>query len=294
VVSSVEARPGSLGAARGLSPAQGFRTYLRRALVWFRILTQVRGAKWRDQQRLLRSAAAGLRTLHRDLDRWVDPVATEDFTALVPGVGSFHVRAGTDDLWHVLPSREPTVFRVIARALARGDTFVDAGANIGFYTVLAARRIGPEGKVFAVEMMPETAAILRNHLALNRLTNVVVIEQALSRVSGEVVKASIRSEAVGQASIVVDQTGGGGSTLEVRTTTLDEVLREVPAIRLMKMDIEGAEPLALAGGAASLKKMSAVVFEHRLQESGDEIESLMRAAGLTLRKLDGANTLAER
>jgi FkbM family methyltransferase len=179
----------------------------------------------------------------------------------VAGIGRFAVRAGTDDILHVLSAREPHVRRAIEERLPQGGTFVDAGANIGFYSVLAAQLVGVGGQVVAFEMMPDTAAILRHHVALNCPDRVEIVEHALSDRSGEMVTASVEPGKHGQASIVASATPDGRVAVEVATVTLDAALAHVGPIDVLKMDLEGAEHLALKGAAAVLARTACVVFE---------------------------------
>lgn len=77
------------------------------------------------------------------------------------------------------PVRSDSASRVLADLLKDGGGFFDAGANIGIYSVLASRLAAGTGRIVAIEMIPETAAILREHLAMNQCHNVTVIEMDL-------------------------------------------------------------------------------------------------------------------
>jgi len=211
----------------------------------------------------------------------------------VRGIGRFHVRAMTDDLYHVLPSREAHVVSAVRANLGEGSTFVDAGANIGFFTILAAGIVGPRGRVYAIEMMPRTADRLRLNIAENDLTNVAVLEHALSAKSGEEVLATVPEHKFGRASIVNDAGGESHSTISVRTRTIDELLVESAGpIDLMKLDLEGAEALALKGAAEVLKRVRAIIFEQLRGQS--EAAELLEQSGFRLSTLDGNNFLAVR
>jgi len=206
----------------------------------------------------------------------------------VTGIGKFLLRKNTDDLWHVLPGREPAVLSTIEKYLESGSVFLDAGANIGVYTVLAGRIVGESGRVIAVEMMPDTARILRRHLAMNDLQNVVVVEKALADTTGTSIIARVPEGKFGQASIT---SGVGNDVMEthVRTVTLAEILDEIGEVTLTKMDLEGAEDIALVGAGDSLQRVRAVIFEDR----GDaHVSAMFRARGFSVERLDGANCLA--
>lgn len=191
-------------------------------------------------------------------------------------------------MWHILPARERSVMRVVTETVGPGDVFVDAGANIGYFTVLAASLVGDTGRVLAVEMMPDTAALLRQHVAMNGLANVEVTERALSDLPGQRVVARISAGKHGQASI---STSGvrDGVEVSVMTTTLSDLLADIDDIALMKMDLEGAEELAIRGAGRSLMRIRAIVFE---DWGGDGLASLLRENGFEVRRLDGNNSLA--
>jgi FkbM family methyltransferase len=243
-----------------------------------------------DAEILKRSSRqAWLHELH-DLDHWHDPLLIEDAAVTVHGVGCFELRTATDDLYHVVPYREQQVFDEIRARLRSGDVFVDAGANIGVFTVLAGNIVGPAGKVIAIEMIPETAARLRRHVAMNQLSNVSIVERALSDRSGQQITASIPEGRFGQASIV---RGAEGRAVSVETTTLDEVLGKLEGpIAVLKVDLEGAEAKAFAGARLTLARTQAVIFEE-LGDSSD-MTDLLSPAGFAIRHLDAHNLIAER
>ncbi|MCR6496042.1 hypothetical protein LJB71_07295 [Thermomonas sp. S9] len=116
--------------------------YVCRLGRWVIILWQIRGAKIADEGVLWVSAFVAPVTSLSNLGGWQDPVLLWDATLNVQGFGVFRVRARTDDLWHVLPWRERRLFRVIRKFLGEGDVFVDAGANIGVFSVLASLIVG--------------------------------------------------------------------------------------------------------------------------------------------------------
>lgn len=270
--------------------------YLQRLGRWPAILWQVRGATWRDRLTLLASAAAAPVVALRGLDAWQDPLLLRDARVRVRGLGEFLLRARTDDLWHVLPAREPALYAAIDATLREGDVFVDAGANLGVYTVLAARRVGAGGRVLCFEMMPDTADLLERHVRLNRLDNVTVVRKALSRRAGDRVVAVVEAGKHGQASIARERASPHARRIEVPTTTLDRELAGCARVRLMKLDLEGAELDALHGAAEALQRTEALVYE-RWGDAGaasDPVARLLDAAGFDCERLDGNNALARR
>ena len=97
-----------------------------------------------------------------------------------------------------LGSYEWEMQRRIAGQIEPGSVFYDVGANVGFYTLLGALRAGPAGWVYAFEPLPENAAFLRKHLAMNRIRNVEIFETAISDQSGTASFSSESTRAMGK------------------------------------------------------------------------------------------------
>lgn len=265
-------------------------TYVQRLVTWVWVMTSVRGLTAADQRALNASCRAALRNSARDLDVWCDPILLSDLTAKVAGIGTFHLRARSDDLYHVVPRREFRVLEALDRHLRPGDVVVDAGANIGFFTVAAVRRIGAAGRIVAVEMMPDTAAALREHLVLNGVENATVVERALADRAGLYVEATVRDGHFGQATIALGSTQSGGRQVQVETTTLADVLAGLPTVAVLKIDIEGAELDALRGAGAALQKVRVILFEQL--DSSPEVPDHLKAMGFDVSSLDGRNRIA--
>lgn len=271
-------------------PLRHLETYGRRLGIWQAAMREVRGATPADQAVIRRAFLRSPLDSARNLDRWQDPMLDADADVDVAGIGRFRVRGNSDDFWHVLPSREPAIFEAVRQLVRPGDTFVDAGANIGFYTVQAARCAGGTGQVIAIEMMPDTANILRMQIERNQLSNVRLVEAALSDVEGAEVVAHVSSGRFGQASLVAWTQGA--DAISVTTTTLARILEDLPRVALMKMDLEGAELPALRGAGPALDRIEAIIFEVHTAES--EAAGFLAGAGFAVRALDRRNALATR
>ena len=150
--------------------------------------------------------------------------------------------------------RDPDI-ALVRTLLSPGDIFVDGGANVGLFTLAAAARVGPMGRVLAFEPAPETAGMLRRNIALNSFHWVRVLEAALGETAGARSFTAFSGDAAGFSSFVPED-GGGGTTCEVRVLRLDDVIGrgELRALRLIKLDLEGAEVAALAGAARVLRE----------------------------------------
>jgi len=274
------------------TPVVRTEPYLRRLRNWMQVVRYVRGVSFADRRAVWSAFFAAPVTSFFGLDRWRDPMLARDATVEVAGIGRFRVRAKCDDLWHVLPSRERAVLEAIRTRLKPGDTFVDAGANIGFYTIIASKLDAPTGQVKAIEMMPDTAAVLRENIRINGATNVIVVEKALSDVAGQSVTATVAEGKYGRASISTAFAAEGKREVTVLTTTLSDILAGVKHVRLMKMDIEGVEEMALRGAGEALEHIDDIVFEVSGGES--KVGSIWGDMGFTLSSLDGRNCIASR
>ena len=152
-----------------------------------------------------------------------------------------------------LGSYEWKMQRRIVREVRAGSVFFDVGANVGFYSLLAAMRVGT-GRVYAFEPLPANVVFLRSHLEINCVRNVEVLEVAISDHSGTTTFASESTRAMGKLE------AGGGLTVQV--STLDRLIAEgrAAAPNCIKMDIEGGEFRALLGATESFAKFRPQLF----------------------------------
>lgn len=140
----------------------------------------------------------------------------------------------------------------VARHLAGpGDTALDLGANVGVYTRFLSERVGPAGRVVAVEPMPETFAFLARNVRALGLANATALNVAVSDAEGwaemEMPRFDWGGENHYQAQIVPAATSGGEPRVRVRTATADSIARELGSVDFVKMDVEGHELSVLAG-----------------------------------------------
>ena len=161
------------------------------------------------------------------------------------------IGAGYDAHW--LGIYEQNKARRLAAAIHPGNTVWDVGANVGYYTLLASRRVGPTGHVVAFEPLPANLAFLRTHIHNNALSNVQVVPKALgsSTTHARFEVHPVRS--MGKLS--------AGGNLEVEVIAGDNEIAHgrLPVPDVIKMDIEGGEVEALPGLQAALEK-ARVVF----------------------------------
>lgn len=146
-----------------------------------------------------------------------------------------------------------------------GSVFVDVGANIGLYTLKAARLAGPQGMVVAVEPGELAVGRLTDNVALNagsgRFAPVRIVRKALSDRNGTAVLHHVMAGGDLQAfSLLGDDTTAEGETVEL--ATLDTLVEELglPRIDCIKMDVEGAEPMVVDGARRSLERWHPTIF----------------------------------
>jgi FkbM family methyltransferase len=160
-----------------------------------------------------------------------------------------------------------------------GDVILGAGANVGDFTIRAALRTGPLGKVIAVEPSPVATRYLRLNLAENNICNVVVSEFLLSDQNGP---AWVRSE----GSYLVKSTSNEPKSRPVIASSIDHLLDElgVSHVDVVKMDIEGGEGDALRG-ALFLRYVREICVETHSSELEKEILTNLRREHFELRPL---------
>ncbi len=168
---------------------------------------------------------------YRDRDGdWVDRSTDAVFFSPIAGSLSLEaVERNVREFWCYAYSPKP------------GDTVVDIGAGIGNEAVAFSRMVGPSGRVIAVEAHPRTFRCLKKTISMNRLTNVIALNVAISDRRETLMIADDEVHHIGNRIGVRD-----GVT--VQALSLDDLLDEIAAVPdLLKMNIEGAERPALMG-----------------------------------------------
>jgi len=197
---------------------------------------------------------------------------------------------------------ESSLYRAITRVLAPGDTFVDVGTNFGYYTLLAAGLVGPEGAVHSFEPQPGVADLLRRSAHLNDMPWISVHELALGDEAGSATMYLPRHAQSGLGTLRGDadwMSERDARTVQVTVATLDGVADEIGPgpVRALKIDAEGYELRVLRGGLGLLRVSRPIVFF----ESGggadpDEgrVTDLLRVLGCEIHRLtaDGPVPLA--
>ena len=146
---------------------------------------------------------------------------------------------------------EPSATQLFTQIIRKGDTVIDGGANIGYFTLLAAKLVGNDGAIHSFEPIPETYSALQTNVALNQFSSVHANCDALSDHRGtlefEVPLDTATGRTLGWAASQVLM--GRGPTVSVTARTLDEYAASegIDRIRLVKLDLEGGELAAVEG-----------------------------------------------
>jgi FkbM family methyltransferase len=185
--------------------------------------------------------------------RYTEP---PDYVVTDYGFG-IHVDAQDRDIGAVILEKrmyEPHVTAALGRELQSSNVFLDVGANVGWFSLLAARILG-EGRVLAVEPNPKNLQLLYASICRNEMSNITVYPYAASEVA-----RLLGMESVGSNGFVTGVSTARSGRTYVQGIRLDDLLRHEPRIDVVKLDIEGHEPFALRGMTDLLTLHRPVVY----------------------------------
>ena len=182
---------------------------------------------------------------------------------------------------------EPPVQEALRRLIAPGAVFYDIGANVGFFTLLGARLVGPGGRVIAFEPVPGCARAVAHNIELNGFEHAEIREEAVGAAGGRA-----RLLVVGEASWShLASTGRHADVraeIDVRVVSIDELVASgaIPPPDVLKIDTEGAELQVIAGMRATIERhRPAIVCE--LHDTNEAFVALMDELGYVTTNLDG-------
>lgn len=155
--------------------------------------------------------------------------------------------AGYPGYWLGTFERDKQTF--IANLILPNTVVYDVGAHVGFYTLLAARKVGPRGKIYAFEPVKDNLSYLKKNIEVNNLQNVTVVQSAISDFNGVVNFDFGMSSYNGQ----ISDSGG----IEVSAQSLDSFFQSasIEPPDLIKIDVEGAESRVLDGAQKLLTQV---------------------------------------
>lgn len=192
---------------------------------------------------------------------------------------------------------EPETVSLIQRFLGPGKVFLDVGAHVGQYTLVASQRVGDDGQVHSFEPDPNTFRWLAGNVRRNYLQNVHLNQAALSDEPGTKHFYFATPQDIGSNSLSRPSNDSGRSC-EVTCTTVDDYLakKRVETVDVIKVDIEGAEYPMLKGAQRLLSRPDKPVIIAEFEEARQrafgnscaELAELLSSHGYHLFRLDVA------
>jgi FkbM family methyltransferase len=153
---------------------------------------------------------------------------------------------------------EPNLTQFIKASLREGDRFVDVGANIGYFSLLASSIVGTSGQVYSVEASPSIYKKLRENIELNKCTNIQSFNLAASDVEGTLSIYLGNDDNLGATTTVASIANKSAQKLEavIPAKPLPDIVGadNLLKARLIKIDVEGAEPSVIRGVGDLLEK----------------------------------------
>jgi FkbM family methyltransferase len=171
-----------------------------------------------------------------------------NFKVYLDELDSLHLSVNKD--W------EPFQTNLMERIVKEGDTVLDIGANIGFDTLMLSKLVGEKGRVYAFEPDPITFELAKKNLEANNIKNVELINKAVSHEKGEV--TFYRSDSNTSANSMSSSVGSNSITVDA--ISLDEYFGKDFKVDFIKIDVEGAEGLALKGMENIIKNSNDLIF----------------------------------
>ena len=169
-----------------------------------------------------------------------------------------------------LGTDEVPIQNIFAQDLKEGDVFYDIGANVGFFSVIAAKLVGNIGKVYAFEPGGENAASIRYNAGLNKFEQIEVIEKAVSITSGTA-QLLLAQYSGGHAFATADVPPDLAGETTVDLVSIDELIiqQQIVPPNFIKVDVEGAELDVLKGMQETIKTYQpTIIYE---VDDGDRI-----------------------
>ena len=187
---------------------------------------------------------------------------------------------------------ERGVLQALAKRLRPGMVFYDLGANIGSFSLLAARLVGEKGKVYSFEPDTEAAARLRRNVGRNSFANVTIVEAGVWSASGYVnfIPAGASSPDHGTGKLV---TAGDSRCVRVPCVALDDFVATALPPDAIKCDVEGAEVEVLRGAEHILRTSKPFVLCEMHSAANDKaVRDILGRFGYAFEAVDADHVLA--
>ncbi len=252
-----------------------------------------------------RAVRTALRPAARLLPRRLHFPVTGTIRVKLEGEGAFSMACNPTSyvakvlFWEGVRGFEYDLFRIFGALIRSSQTFLDVGANIGYYT-LAAATINPDARVTSFEPLPSAFRYLRRNVEINGFTNVATERLALSDAEGETTFFVSRNPKFIEVEHNLASTGALDRELAARTAFVEEVpvrtetldryvaARVRERVDLIKLDAEGSEGRILAGGATVLREHRPIILCEVLPgESGRGLEAIFTSNDYRMMRAKG-------
>lgn len=186
--------------------------------------------------------------------------------------------------------------------LKKGDIYVDIGANIGMFSLVAADKVTETGKVIAFEPAPRTFERLKKNIQVNNLTQINAFNLGLSNVRQNLDFYVSETGHDAWNSLVKNEGYGVVKQIKIPVSTLDQELESVEKgrVKMIKIDVEGWEKFVLLGAESFLKEFSPIVMveftEANTFNAGyfvQEIYDLLEGWGYKWYRIDGGSLIPD-
>lgn len=231
--------------------------------------------------------------VRRLLIRWV----RNRSVSIMSGVGAgLRFNPGNSNPDYAFGTNELPVQHALADKLKLGDVFYDIGANVGFFTVIAAKLVGEKGFVYAFEPVPENVTCIQSNIKSNNFSNVNLDTRAVSSHTGkgELILADYSGGAtLSEADKPPDMKG----VIPVDLVSIDDLMADhkMRPPSLVKIDVEGAELSVLLGMKQTIQEYKPMLIyevddgnEDRFQQKQEECDNFVTNCGYTLERLENS------
>lgn len=163
---------------------------------------------------------------------------------------------------YIFGSSERPVQEALTQQLHHGDVFYDVGANVGFFSLIAAKRVGSAGCVYSFEPVAENVESIRDNAKINQLENISSFEVAVGQTNGTDELLLTEWDGGATLSTSVVKPSEPSSRRNVRVVALDDFIQEerlrIPTV--VKIDVEGLELDVIQGMARTISKSKPVLL----------------------------------
>ena len=234
--------------------------------------------------------------LHQIVDKYAGQLHTKSLPRKIRGESSItcDLRDHVQSRIYFFGAYEPIEAYLFCKLIRPNMHIIDAGANIGFYSLLASSYLSQEGQVFAFEPVPKNYEKLDKNIQQSQKHNIQVIKKGLWHEEDTLTFSLSDDMQDNIGSFTASKTSSSSHQFQCPVTTLDKLVEEktIPKVDLMKMDIEGSELFALQGAKSTLETHKPSILMEINQEASqgfnygpEAIEDILMPLGYKIFKV---------